>query len=227
MSNNKQKIFHLEIDGEHYYFGSPKAIFDTMGPERMGMKYTSFHSNISLKPGDVYKSRRRGWIIRVGLLAQAKTNRGVRRNEAQNYEALPEIEQAIIEQPIIEQPVVEGSFAEQLAFEQPIIEQPAVEGSFAEQFAFEQPSNEQPAVEGNFAEQLAFEQPSNEENVAESLAVETEVLLAPEATLFPDNLESHEPAAEPKSAEQSAVEVAPRRSRKKKHADVPEQLTLF
>ena len=72
------KVFHLEMDGEHYYFGSPKAIFDIMGEERMGMKYSSFHSNITLSPGDVYVNRRKGYIIRVGLLGQAKTRRGNR-----------------------------------------------------------------------------------------------------------------------------------------------------
>lgn len=39
------------------------------------MKYASFHSNITLKVGDVYTNRRHGWIIRVGELMQAKTNR--------------------------------------------------------------------------------------------------------------------------------------------------------
>ena len=72
------KVFHLEMDGEHYYFGSPKAIFDIMGEEKMGMKYSSFHSNITLSPGDVYVNRRKGYIIRVGLLGQAKTRRGNR-----------------------------------------------------------------------------------------------------------------------------------------------------
>lgn len=75
MPANKQKIFHLEIEGEHHYFGSPKAIFDTIGEERLHMKYASFHSNITLKVGDVYTNRRHGWIIRVGELMQAKTNR--------------------------------------------------------------------------------------------------------------------------------------------------------
>ena len=72
------KVFHLEMDGEHYYFGSPKSIFDIMGEEKMGMKYSSFHSNITLSPGDVYVNRRKGYIIRVGLLGQAKTRRGNR-----------------------------------------------------------------------------------------------------------------------------------------------------
>lgn len=78
------KVFHLEMEGEHYYFGSPKAIFDIMGEEKMGMKYTSFHSNITLSPGDVYTNRRKGYVIRVGWLGQAKTNRGNRWHEIIN-----------------------------------------------------------------------------------------------------------------------------------------------
>ena len=78
MANNKQKVFHLEIEGEHHYFGSPKAMFDLIGEARLHMKYASFHSNISLKVGDVYVNRRNGWIVRVGELGQAKTNRGNR-----------------------------------------------------------------------------------------------------------------------------------------------------
>lgn len=69
------KVIHLELEGEHYYFGSPKAMFDIMGKEKMGMSYNSFHSNIHLKVGEPYVNRRRGYIIRVGLLGQAKTNR--------------------------------------------------------------------------------------------------------------------------------------------------------
>lgn len=76
MSKGKTKIFHLEMEGQHYYFGSPKAMFDVMGEQAMGMKYSSYHSNIVLKVGDVYRNRRHGYIIRLGELEQAKTNRG-------------------------------------------------------------------------------------------------------------------------------------------------------
>lgn len=117
------KVFHLEIDGEHYYFGSPKAIFDIMGEERMGMKYTSFHSNVSLKPGDVYKNRRHGYIIRVGILGQAKTNRSNRWQQiisegiraglnaagvAPAAEAAAVAEAPAAEAPVVEAPVVEA-----------------------------------------------------------------------------------------------------------------------
>lgn len=128
MSNNKQKVFHLEIEGEHYYFGSPKAIFDTIGEERLRMKYASFHSNITLKVGDVYVNRRNGWIIRVGELVQAKTNRGNRWRDiieggiasALAARGLTEA----TEQPVMEQPAPE---AEQTNEEKPVVEQPQIE----------------------------------------------------------------------------------------------------
>lgn len=69
------KVIHLELEGEHYYFGSPKAMFDTLGKEKLGMGYNSFHSNVRLKVGVPYVNARRGYIIRVGILGQAKTNR--------------------------------------------------------------------------------------------------------------------------------------------------------
>lgn len=74
------KVIHLEIEGEHYYFGSPKAMFDIMGKDRMGMTYQSFHSNVHLKMDEPYVNRRRGYIIRVGYMGQAKTNRNSRKN---------------------------------------------------------------------------------------------------------------------------------------------------
>ncbi len=119
MRQARTKIFHLEMEGQHYYFGSPKAIFDIMGEEKMGMKYSSFHSNITLKPGDVYTNRRHGYIIRVGLLGQAKTNRSNRWQEIMNannannanLNAQPQPE-AIVQQEVVAQPEPEVKVAQ-------------------------------------------------------------------------------------------------------------------
>ena len=83
------KVIHLELEGEHYYFGSPKAMFDILGKEKLGMSYRSFHSNIHLKVGVPYHNRRRGYTIRVGILGQAKTNRN-NRLKAMTQVAAPE-----------------------------------------------------------------------------------------------------------------------------------------
>ncbi|GEM_PF-2759539 len=69
------KVIHLELEGKHYYFGSPKAMFDCFGKEELGMTYASFHSNVHLKEGVPYINRRRKYIVRLGSLVQAKTNR--------------------------------------------------------------------------------------------------------------------------------------------------------
>lgn len=92
------KVIHLELEGEHYYFGSPKAMFDIMGKEKLGMSYNSFHSNIHLKVGEPYVNRRRGYIIRVGLLGQAKTNR------SNNFKTLMQAAQASV-QPVDEKTI--------------------------------------------------------------------------------------------------------------------------
>lgn len=168
MAKGKIKVFHLEMDGQHYYFGSPKAMFDIMGEEAMGMQYRSYHSNIVLKVGDVYRNRRKGYIIRLGEMGQAKTNRGVGMEARINKR----IEEALaahgINQPESALP------AEEVA---PVVEQtPVVEQVQAIEQA--QPVEQTPVVE----------------------QVQAPV------------------------AEQPA---APKKPRKKKQADIPEQLTLF
>lgn len=71
----KIKVIHLELEGNHYYFGSPKAMFDVFGKEELGMTYSSFHSNVHLKFGEPYVNARKGYTIRLGYLGQTKTNR--------------------------------------------------------------------------------------------------------------------------------------------------------
>lgn len=132
MAKGKTKVFHLEMEGQHYYFGSPKAMFDIMGEERMGMKYSSYHSNIILKVGDVYKNRRHGYIIRLGELGQAKTNRGAGMEARINKR----IEEALIAHGISGEQVAvtEAPAAEVPAVEAPIVEvaAPVTEDTVAE-----------------------------------------------------------------------------------------------
>lgn len=69
------KVIHLELEGQHYYFGSPKAMFDHFGRAELGMNYNSFHSNIHLKEGVPYTNARKGYTIRMATIIQAKTKR--------------------------------------------------------------------------------------------------------------------------------------------------------
>ena len=43
MEANKQErsVIHLEIDGQHHYFGSVKALCDNFGKEQIGIGYKS------------------------------------------------------------------------------------------------------------------------------------------------------------------------------------------
>lgn len=63
MAKYQQKVIHLEIDGNHYYFGSVKALCDNFTKEQIGIKYTSLvQKNLSTP----YKNKK--CIIRAGVL---------------------------------------------------------------------------------------------------------------------------------------------------------------
>lgn len=107
------KVIHLMMDGQHFYFGSPKAMFDIMGPERMGMSYSSFHSNVRLRVGEVYHNRRRNYDIHVGILGQAKTNRSNKRKIVENEEVIQNIPATqVADQEIINVPVTPATTPE-------------------------------------------------------------------------------------------------------------------
>ena len=202
MSQTRTKVFHLEMNGEHYYFGSPKAMFDIMGEETMGMRYASFHSNISLKIGDVYKNRRNGYIIRVGVLGQAKTNRGNKLTERINERVAAALAQHGITQaaPNVEQQ------AETAPVQQ---ETPAP----VQQETTAPVQQETPAPV-----QQETPAPVQQETTA---PVQQETPAPVQPTLFDEQKEE---------AQQTVVEQSVKKSAsksKKKNVDIPEQLTLF
>lgn len=59
------KVFHLEFNGKHYYFGSKKAIFDTFSKEDIGITYASFR-NYDLSIDKSFQNSK--CIIREGVL---------------------------------------------------------------------------------------------------------------------------------------------------------------
>lgn len=59
------KVFHLELNGEHHYFGSKKAIFDLFGKEDIGITYASFR-NFDLSTEKPFKNSK--CTIREGVL---------------------------------------------------------------------------------------------------------------------------------------------------------------
>lgn len=62
------KVFHLELNGEHYYFGSKKALCDTFGKEHIGITYPSLR-NYALSPSNPFNNKK--CIIREGILITA------------------------------------------------------------------------------------------------------------------------------------------------------------
>lgn len=62
-----KKVIHYEKDGKHYYFGSLKALSDTIGSEELGLTYTSIR-NLGISETKPYHHPTRGYIIRQGEL---------------------------------------------------------------------------------------------------------------------------------------------------------------
>ena len=62
------KVFHLELNGEHYYFGSKKALCDTFGNDAIGFTYPSLR-NYALSPTNPFSNKK--CIIREGILVTA------------------------------------------------------------------------------------------------------------------------------------------------------------
>ena len=50
MHNGKIKVIHMEINGEHYYFGSLKVMCQYFGRDKLGMSYNSLRANVRLTP---------------------------------------------------------------------------------------------------------------------------------------------------------------------------------
>lgn len=64
------KVFHLELNGEHYYFGSKKALCDAFSKEDIGITYPSLR-NYALSPSNPYVNKKKNCIIREGILGTA------------------------------------------------------------------------------------------------------------------------------------------------------------
>lgn len=64
------KVFHLELNGKHYYFGSKKALCDAFSKEDIGITYPSLR-NYALSPSNPYVNKKKNCIIREGILGTA------------------------------------------------------------------------------------------------------------------------------------------------------------
>ena len=70
MEANKQErsVIHLEIDGQHHYFGSVKALCDNFGKEQIGIGYKSL-ANYGITAEKPYKNK--NCTVRKGVLITA------------------------------------------------------------------------------------------------------------------------------------------------------------
>jgi hypothetical protein len=58
-------IVHLELNDEHFYFGSMKSLFDRFSPEDLGISYSSLRK-YNLSPLKPYKNEK--CTIRKGVI---------------------------------------------------------------------------------------------------------------------------------------------------------------
>lgn len=70
MVTDKQErtVVHLELNAEHYYFGSVKALCDNFGKEQIGIGYKSL-ANFGIAPNKPYRNKY--CTIRKGILVTA------------------------------------------------------------------------------------------------------------------------------------------------------------
>ena len=68
MNKQERTVIHLELRGQHYYFGSIKALCDNFGKEQIGITYKSL-ANYGIAPEKPFANKH--CIIRKGILITA------------------------------------------------------------------------------------------------------------------------------------------------------------
>ena len=65
--NGKQErmVVHLEIDGQHYYYGNLKALTDHWGKDAIGVSY-SYLKNMNISPSKPFQNEK--CVIRRGII---------------------------------------------------------------------------------------------------------------------------------------------------------------
>lgn len=69
----ERTVIHLEVDGQHHYFGSLASIYDVFTPQQLGISYGSLR-NYGLSEEKPYQNAR--CIIRKGILIAKSGGRG-------------------------------------------------------------------------------------------------------------------------------------------------------
>jgi len=66
-------VIHVEVDGQHHYFGSLASIYDFFTPQQLGISYGSLR-NYGLSEDKPYQNSK--CIIRKGILIAKSGGRG-------------------------------------------------------------------------------------------------------------------------------------------------------
>jgi hypothetical protein len=73
---NERTVIHLEMNGEHHYYGSIARMYEDFTGEELGITYASLR-NYGLSSEHPYQNKK--CIIRKGELLSKSGNRGIRK----------------------------------------------------------------------------------------------------------------------------------------------------
>ena len=74
----ERTVIHLEINGEHHYYGSIANMYEYYSGEELGITYASLR-NYGLSAEHPYLNKK--CIIRKGALLSKSGNRGIRKRQ--------------------------------------------------------------------------------------------------------------------------------------------------
>lgn len=74
----ERTVIHLEINGEHHYYGSIANMYEYYSGEELGITYASLR-NYGLSAEHPYLNKK--CIIRKGVLLSKGGNRGIRKRQ--------------------------------------------------------------------------------------------------------------------------------------------------
>lgn len=74
----ERTVIHLEINGQHHYYGSVANMYEFYTSEELGITYASLR-NFGLSNEHPYKNKK--CIIRKGVLLSKSGGRGIRKSE--------------------------------------------------------------------------------------------------------------------------------------------------
>ena len=77
----ERTVIHLEINGEHHYYGSVANMYEFYSGEELGITYASLR-NYGLSPEHPYQNKK--CIIRKGVLLSKSGGRGIRKESKPN-----------------------------------------------------------------------------------------------------------------------------------------------